>query len=677
MAETVAHRVARLREELNHHSYLYYVLAQPEISDQQFDRLLHELAELEEKHPELKTPDSPTVRVGGQPIEGFKSVRHSVPMMSIDNTYNEADVRAFDERVRKALGGEPVRYVLEPKVDGVASSLRYEKGVLMLAATRGDGTVGDDITAQARTINSIPLRLHDDGKLPAILEVRGEIFMGNADFQRINKEREKEGLEIFKNPRNLTTGTLKQLDPKITAQRRLRFVAHGLGQVEPLPTESYWEWLAMLKVWRLPTNEETTLAKDIDEAIKTIEKFEAIRGKLAYQTDGMVLKVDSFAQRDRLGATSKSPRWVMAYKYAAEQVQTVLREVDWQVGKGGTLTPVARLEPVFVAGTTVSNATLHNIDQIKRLDLHLGDTIVVEKAGEVIPYVRQAVPEKRPKGARPVEPPVKCPSCGAKVEKEADTPYIRCINPDCPAQFRERLKWFCGRKQMDMENVGDKLVDQLVDKGLVKTFADLYRLTKDDLLGLERMGEKSAQNVLEAIEGSKKNGLDRLLAGIGIPHVGNRVAYVLASSFGSLDALEKASIEDLSTVNEIGPAIAKSVHDFFHNKAGQHAIAELTKAGIDPAMEVKKADAAAGALPFAGQTIVVTGTLPTLGRTEIEEMIVKLGGKASGSVSKKTSFLVAGESAGSKLDKAKELGIPVLTEAQFLAKAAGGDETSG
>jgi DNA ligase (NAD+) len=663
--------VAKLREELNRHSYLYYVLAQPEISDQQFDKMLKELEALENQHPELKTPDSPTVRVGGQPIEGFKQVKHVVPMMSIDNTYNEADVRAFDERVRKLLGSEPVAYVLEPKVDGLASSLRYEKGSLVLAATRGDGKTGDDITAQARTINSIPLRLHDDGKLPDILEVRGEIYMSNADFQRINKEREKEGLEVFKNPRNLTTGTLKQLDPKITAQRRLRFVSHGLGQVEPQVTESYWQWLNLLKTWRLPTNEETSFAKDIDEAIAIIKKFEEIRGKLAYQTDGMVLKVDDFKQRDRLGATSKSPRWVMAYKYQAEQVQTILREVDWQVGKGGTLTPVARLEPVFVAGTTVSNASLHNIDQIRKLDIHIGDTIVLEKAGEVIPYVRQAVPEKRPKGAKPVEPPTKCPSCGAKVEKEAETPYIRCINPDCPAQFRERLKWFCGRKQMDLENIGDKLVDQLVDKGLVKTFADLYRLTKEGLLSLERMGDKSAQNVLEAIEGSKKNSLDRLLAGIGIPHVGNRVAYVLAGNFGSLDALEKASPEQLSSVMEIGPAIAESVHHFFHNKAGQHAIAELKHVGIDPKMEVKKPDAEAGELPLAGQTIVVTGTLPTLGRTEIEEMIVKLGGKASGSVSKKTSFLVAGESAGSKLDKAKELGIAVLTEEEFLAKVSG------
>jgi DNA ligase (NAD+) len=667
MSESIAHRVAKLREELNHHNYLYYVEAKPEISDQQFDRLMRELIDLEEKHPELKSPDSPTVRVGGEPIVGFKQVEHAVPMMSIDNTYNEEDVRAFDERMRKALGDESITYVLEPKVDGVASSLRYEKGLLVLAATRGDGRVGDDITAQAKTINAIPLRLHAGKNLPDILEVRGEVYMNNADFQRINSERQAEGLEVYKNPRNLTTGTLKQLDPKITAQRRLRFISHGLGEVNPLPTQSYWEWIKLLKTWRLPTNEHTSHANDIDAAIKIIEAFEKERGKLPYQTDGMVLKVDDFRQREKLGVTSKSPRWVIAYKYAAEQVQTVLKDVEWQVGKGGTLTPVARLEPVFVAGTTVSNATLHNIDQIRRLELHIGDTIVLEKAGEVIPYVRQAIPEKRPKGAKQVEQPEKCPSCGAKVEKDTDGPYIRCVNPDCPAQFVERLKWFCGRKQMDLENIGEKLVDQLVENGLVKTFADLYRLTKESLLTLERMGEKSAQNILDAIEGSRKNGLDRLLAGIGIRHVGNRVAYILASNFGSLDALAEATVEKLSEVNEIGPSIAESVHEFFNGKSGNHVIAELKAVGLDPKMEVKKPDAAEKLL-FAGQTIVVTGTLPTLGRTEIEEMIVKLGGKASGSVSKKTSFLVAGESAGSKLDKAKQLGIPVLSEEEFLKK---------
>jgi len=668
MGQTIANRVAKLREEIERHNYLYYVEAKPQISDRDFDRLLKELIDLEAQHPELRSADSPTQRVGGEPIEGFEQVRHAVPMMSIDNTYDEAEVRAFGERVRKALGDAKVAYVLEPKVDGVASSLRYEKGMLVLAATRGDGRVGDDITAQARTINSIPLKLAGDD-VPAVLEVRGEIFLANAEFQRINKERADAGEEIFKNPRNLTTGTLKQLNPKITAQRRLRFVSHGLGEVQGKMPDSYWEWLMLLKSWRLPVGEQTSRAEDVDQIIAGIEAFKEVRGKLAYQTDGMVVKVDSLAQREKLGATSKSPRWVIAFKYAAEQAQTILREVDWQVGKGGTLTPVARMEPVFLAGTTVSNASLHNIEQIQRLDLHIGDTIVIEKAGEVIPYVHQAVPAKRPKGAKPVQPPEKCPSCGTKAIKEQDTPYIRCENPDCPAQFRERLRWFCGRKQMDLENIGEKLVDQLVDTGLVKTFADLYRLKKDDLLKLERMGDKSAQNIIDAIEGSRQCTLDRLLAGIGIRHVGNRVAFVLASNFGSLDALSEATEEQLSAVNEIGDVIAHSVHDFFHSKAGKHVISELQSVGIDPNMQKPPADGAK--LLFAGQTIVVTGTLTKFSRDQIEKLITDLGGKAAGSVSKKTAFLVAGESAGSKLDKAKELGVPVLTEAEFENKIKG------
>ncbi len=677
MSKSVEQKIAHLRAELDHHNYLYYTLAKPQVSDQEYDRLMRELIELETAHPELITPDSPSQRVGGEPSDAFRTVEHAVPMMSIDNTYDEAEVRAFDARVRKSLEGEAVQYVVEPKVDGVSLGLRYEKGVLVMAVTRGDGRRGDDVTPNARTVSSIPLRLtpHEDKSsrkhhsvpLPDILEVRGEVYMTNADFQRLNTQREAAGEEVYKNPRNLTTGAIRQLDPRITASRRLRFVCHGLGQVEPLPVDTYWKWVEILRDLRLPVSEQTTHAKNIDEAIAAIEAFNESRGKLAYQTDGMVVKVDSFAQRDRLGATSKAPRWVIAYKYAAEQMQTVLREVDWQVGKNGTLTPVARMEPVFLAGTTVQNATLHNLDQIRRLDLHLGDTIVIEKAGEVIPYVRQAVIEKRPKGAKPIEPPLKCPSCGAKVEREEGAKYLFCVNPDCPAQLRERLRWFCGRNQMDIEHVGDKLVDALADAGLVKTFADLYRLKKEDLLGVERLAEKSAQNVLDAIQKSRGCGLDRLLSGIGIRHVGNRVAYVLAQHFGSLDALAAASNETLSEVMEIGPVIAESVFEFFHNKAGQHAIAELKAVGIDPKLDKPAADAPR---PLAGQTIVVTGSLPTLGRMQIEEMIVKAGGKASGSVSKKTSFVVAGEAAGSKLDKAKELGVAVITEAEFLGKLA-------
>jgi DNA ligase (NAD+) len=666
MGDTATSRIAQLRSELEHHNYLYYVEAKPTLSDREFDRLMKELTDLEAAHPELASPDSPTQRVGGQPIDSFASVEHAVRMMSIDNTYDEAEVRAFDERVRKRLGSETPWYVLEPKIDGVAATLRYENGSLVLAATRGDGRVGDDITAQARTIQAIPLRLHDDGqKIPAIVEVRGEIYMPNAEFLKLNQSREAAGEEVYKNPRNLTTGTLKQLDPKITAQRKLRFISHGLGQVDPLPVQSYWEWLQLIRHWRLPVAEHVAHAKTIDEVISTIEKFAEVRGKLAYQTDGMVVKVDRFDHRQTLGTTDKFPRWAVAFKYKAEQMQTELKAVDWQVGKGGTLTPVARLTPVFLAGSTVSNATLHNIDQIRKLGVHEGDTIVVEKAGEVIPYVRQVVPEKRRSGAKEIQPPTHCPSCGSVVEKDPDGPYIRCINPDCPAQFREKLKWFVGRNQMDIENVGEVLVDQLADAGFVKTFADLYRLKHEQLIGLERMGEKSVASVLASIDASRSRSLDRLLAGLGIRHVGNRVAYVLAIHFNSLDTLSAATVDELSATHEIGDVIAQSVHDFFHSASGHKAIAELKAVGLDPKMEKPPASES---LPLAGKTIVVTGTLPTLERKAAEDLIVKLGGKASGSVSKKTSFVLAGEAAGSKLTKAKELGIEVIDEAEFLAR---------
>jgi len=662
MPSSTEQKIEKLRQELERHNYLYYQ-GKPEISDREFDAMMRELIELEKAHPELLTPDSPSQRVGGQPIEGFKTVEHSVPMMSIDNTYDEAEVRAFDARIRKGLGDGSIAYVVEPKVDGVAASVRFEKGAMVLAATRGDGRRGDDITVNARTIQSIPLRLHG-ADVPRVLEVRGEIYMSSAVFQQINKEREEAGEEIFKNPRNLAVGALKQLDPKITASRKLRFVAHGLGEVDPTPTQSYWECLKLFRKWHLPVSEHTTFAKSIDEVIEAIEKFAEVRGKLAYQTDGVVIKLDSFEQRDRLGATSKAPRWVIAFKYAAEQMQTVLREVDWQVGKGGTLTPVARLEPVILAGTTVQNASLHNIDQIRKLDLHLGDTVVVEKAGEVIPYVRQAVPEKRPKGAKPIEPPTKCPSCGSKVEKEPDGPYIRCDNPECPAQFRERLRWFCGRGQMDIENVGEALVDQLIDAGLVKTFADLYRIKKEQLLELERMGEKSAQNVVDGIAQSKSRPLDRLLAGLGIRHVGSRVAFVLAQEFGDLASLRQATVERLASIHEIGDVIAQSVYDFFHGEAGRHTIAELNRVGVDPKAE----RASRGSPALAGKTVVVTGAMKKFKREEIERLITGLGGRAAGSVSKKTSFVVAGEDAGSKLAKAKELRIEILTEDQFLKR---------
>jgi DNA ligase (NAD+) len=671
MSQSVEKRVAQLRKDLHHHNHLYYVEQRPVISDREFDKLLQELIDLEKAQPELITPDSPTQRVGGEPITELKPVRHAVPMMSIDNTYSDEEVRAFDERVRKALGGEQPAYVLEPKIDGASVSLRYEDGALVQAATRGRGNVGDEITANARTIRSVPLRLRQDGarvKIPHILEVRGEVYMDNDDFQRVNKEIVAEGEEAYANPRNLTAGTLRRLDPRIVAKRRLRFLAHGLGQVEPMPVQTYWEWVELLRDWGLPLPQYVQRVENVDEALKVIHEFEKVRRQLPYMTDGMVMKVEAFRQREKLGATSKAPRWVIAYKYETEQQPTVLKEVRWQVGKGGNLTPVADLEPVFIGGVTVTHATLHNIEQIQRLDLHLGDTVVVERRGEVIPYVAEVVLDKRPKGAKKVEAPRKCPSCGSKVEREPDTPILSCVNPECPAQFRERLKWFVGRTQMEIDHVGEKLIDQLIDAGLVKTFADLYRLTKDQLQNLERMGERSAQNVIDSIQNSRDRGLDRLLAGLGIRHVGNRVAHVLASHFGSLDALMKASREELSEVNEIGPVIAESVHDFFSNKAGKMVVAELKEIGIDPKMEVKRPEEPSGEQPLAGQTVVVTGSLEKFKRQEIEELIVKLGGRASGSVSKKTSFVVAGADAGTKLEKAMQLEVPVLTESEFVAK---------
>ncbi|HSV15682.1 MAG TPA: NAD-dependent DNA ligase LigA [Tepidisphaeraceae bacterium] len=713
-------RIEQLRQELNHHNYLYYVQSRPAVSDREYDRLMQELIDLERANPDLIAPDSPTQRVGGEVQTELKPVRHAVPMMSIDNTYSEAEVRAFDERVRKALDGQQPSYVLEPKIDGTSISLRYEGGKLVLAATRGRGNVGDDVTINARTIKSIPLTLKDTP--PKILEVRGEVYMDNDDFQRVNKEIEAEGEEPYANPRNLTSGTLRRLDPKIVAKRRLRFLAHGNGQVEPMPAKSYWEWTQMLGQWGFPLPKEVSHVPGVDAALKFIHQFEKLRPKLPYMTDGMVMKVDAFAHRDQLGATSKAPRWVIAYKYETEQQPTVLKDVDWQVGRTGQLTPVGKLEPVFIGGVTVSNVTLHNIDQIQRLGIHIGDTIVVERSGEVIPYVVEVHKDKRPSGAKSVQPPKKCPACATPVVREAlteghaayrcvneacdvfferkrvkraklptDCPVcgkpvelldsgidILCPNDLCPGRMKEAIRYFCGRSQMDIEGLGDVLVDQLVERGLVRTFADLYKLKPQDLAGLtseveqggksvtRTVGDKVAQKVVKNIDNSRNQPLDRLLAGLGIRHVGNRVAHVLASHFGSLDAIAGATQEQLAAVHEIGEVIADSVHDYFHNDAGKLVVKALKNVGVDPKMEKPAGDGAA--LPLSGQTVVVTGTLPTLGRQEIEELILKLGGKASGSVSKKTSFVVAGESAGSKLDKAKELGVPVLDEAGFLKK---------
>ncbi len=668
---TPEQEIAELQEQINRHDYLYYVEGKPEISDREYDRLFDRLKELEAAHPELATPDSPTQRVGGEPIEGFAHVTHAVPMLSIDNTYNEAEVREFDGRVVKGLEGGAYEYIVDPKIDGVSASLRYEDGVLVLGATRGDGRTGDDVTANVKTIRSIPLRLR--GKdWPQVLEVRGEVYWPRKEFDAFNTKREKEGLEQFANPRNATAGTLKQLDSKVVAGRGLAFTAHGFGEIVASAPSSRREFetaadlFAAMKRWGIPTNPHTRICKNADEVIAFIEKWESQRHDLPYETDGLVVKVNRLDQRETLGSTSRYPRWCIAYKYAAEQAESVLRSVDFQVGKLGTITPRAVMDPMQLSGTTVRHATLHNFDQVERLDVRIGDTVVVEKAGEIIPQVIRVVAEKRPKDAKKIVPPKKCPVCGGVVAKDEGGVYIRCINPSCEAQLKERLRYFCGRDQMDVEGAGEVLVEQLVDSGLVHQFADLYALKdrRDALVALERMGEKSADNLLAGIERSKKQPLARVLAALNIRHVGAATAEVLAEHFGEMGRIAEATEDELQQVEGVGPELASSIRQFFSSAAGRKAWQSLCEAGVN--MKQPKT-ARSGEQPLAGKTIVVTGTLENWGRNEVERLIKELGGKPVGSVSRKTDFVLAGSDPGSKLAKAHELHVKVLSEADFMS----------
>ncbi len=670
---SVQERIDQLRQELRRHDYLYYVQAQPEISDQQYDQLMKELEQLEREHPELATPDSPTQRVGGQPIEGFATVEHKLPMLSIDNTYNLDEVREFDRRVAKALGTASHCYLVEPKIDGVAATIRYEAGRLIQVATRGDGWKGDDVTNNARRIGSIPLSIplkEAEGAgvpIPRVLDVRGEVYWPTQEFSRVNAERAEAGEATFANPRNGAAGTLKQLDPRIVAQRKLAFVAHGVGVVEPLPDEerydSSWEFMSLLQQWGLPWSRAARKCESVEQVCEFITEWAEKRYDLPYETDGMVVKVDSVRQRAELGQTSKYPRWCIAYKYAAERAETPLRSVTFHVGRQGTITPVAHFDPVPLAGTTVENASLHNFDQIARLDVREGDTIVVEKAGEIIPQVVQVVAAKRPKHAQPISPPTQCPQCAGSVLRNEGGVYLRCVNPECPAQLKERLRFFAARDQMDIENLGPALIEQLVDQGMVRHFADLYHLTRMQLTGLERMGEKSAAKIVHGIEESKQRGLVRLLAGLGIRHVGGRAAELLAERFGGIDELSAASEEQLSEVPGIGPVIAASVRKFFSDPQAQQSIGRLKDAGLN--MTAERSTAPAGELPLSGKTMVVTGTLEHFSRSEIEETIKRLGGRVTSSVSKNTDFVLVGEDAGSKADKARQLGVKMLTEAEF------------
>ena len=670
MAKDVRKRIEQLRNEIRRHDYLYYVLNQPEISDQQYDKLFAELKALEQANPELMTPDSPTQRVSGQPLEGFATVRHAVPMLSIDNTYNADELRAFDERVRKQLKSCDYDYVVELKIDGVAISLRYERGELVTAATRGDGEVGDNVTANVRTIKAVPLVLLGPdahrGRIPDVLEVRGEVYMPTKSFLKLNKQREEAGEPTFANPRNAAAGSLKLLDARITAQRNLSFFAHSIGESrstsgEPLAANHY-QTLQRFKKFGLPIDPHTRRAKNIEQVINICSDWGERQPKLDYKIDGVVIKINHFEQRDMLGATGRAPRWCISYKFPAERAQTVIESIDVQVGKSGILTPVANLTPVQLSGTTVKRASLHNFDEMRRLDARCGDTVLIEKAGEIIPQVVQVKTELRPAHTKAFKVPTKCPNCGSAVVKDEEGVYIRCVNFNCLGQLKERLRYFAGRDQMDIEHLGPSLIDQLVDRGLVKNFADLYKLQKSQLAGLERMAEKSATNVIEAIEKSKTRPLWRLIAALGIRHIGGQSAQLLVEHFGSLDALMAADREGLEAIDQIGPRMAQSVYEYFRNPQNRAVVDELLAEGVRP--EKPKKVMRSGKL--AGKTVVVTGTLEKFTRQQVEQAIRQAGGKPSSSVSKKTDFVLAGKEPGSKLDKARKLGVKVINEKQFL-----------
>lgn len=667
MAKDIKKQIERLRDEIREHDYLYYVLNQPKISDQQYDKLFIELKALEKANPQLITPDSPTQRVSEQPLEGFAAIRHAVPMLSIDNTYNADELRAFDERVRKQLApavdkqGIDYDYVVELKIDGLAISLRYEEGVLVTAATRGDGRVGDDVTANVRTIKAVPLVLLDGDKIPAVLEVRGEVYMPTSAFIKLNKLRTEDGEPAFANPRNAAAGSLKLLDAKITAARNLSFFAYATGQVSSPLAENHYQTLQRFKKLGLPVNPNIRKAKDINEVIGICLASSEKRLKLDYLIDGMVIKINRFEQRDILGATGRAPRWCISYKFAAEQAETIVESIDVQVGKSGILTPVANLRPVQLAGTTVKRASLHNFDELNRLGVRCGDTVVVEKAGEIIPQVVEVKKNLRPVGTKPFKVPEKCPNCGSAVAKDENGVYIRCLNPDCLGQLKERLKYFAGRGQMDIENLGTALIEQLVEAGLVKNFADLYKLQKPELIELERMAEKSADNVIKAIEASKTRPLWRFVKALGIRHIGGQSAQILAEYFGSLGALMSAGQQELAEIDQIGPTMAESVYEYFRDTKNQVVIKELLTAKVTP-----RQPRARRSSKLAGKTIVITGTLENFTRQQIEQAIRQAGAKSSSSVSRKTDFVLAGENPGSKLDKASKLGVKVISEKQFM-----------
>lgn len=659
-----ATRAAELRKLLNQYSYEYYVLDRPSVPDAEYDRLLRELQEIENAHPELITPDSPTQRVGGEPLSGFVKVVHDTPMLSLANAFNEADLRDFDRRVRETAG-DRYEYVCELKIDGLAISLKYENGLFVQGSTRGDGTIGEDITANLRTVRSIPLRLNE----PVTIEARGECFMPKKSFEALNRIKEENGEEPFANPRNAAAGSLRQLDPKIAASRNLDTFMYAIGDTTGLNIAAHSEGLAYLEKLGFKVNKETRICRDIGEVLEFIAEWTEKRPALPYEIDGIVIKVNDYAQEAALGTTVKSPRWAIAYKFPAEEVVTKLTGIEVKVGRTGVVTPTAILDPVRVAGTTVQRATLHNEDLIREKDIRIGDYVIVKKAGDIIPEVVRPIPERRTGEERAFSMPSHCPDCGSELVRLEDEVALRCINPNCPAQIREGLIHFVSRNAMNIEGLGEKVISQLFAHELIHNVADIYRLKKEELLQLERMGEKSVSNLLAAIEASKKNSLEKLLFGLGIRHVGAKAAKILAEHFETMERLSEATREELEAIPDIGEKMADSIVAYFENEEALGLVRELAVLGVNMVYKgPKRAEKRNADSPFDGKTVVLTGKLVNMTRNEAKEKLEALGANVTGSVSKNTDLVIAGEDAGTKLTKAEQLGIEVWDEAAFLER---------
>ncbi|MFA7563856.1 MAG: NAD-dependent DNA ligase LigA [Candidatus Neomarinimicrobiota bacterium] len=660
--DALREKAKELRRQIETANYNYYVLDNPTISDAEYDRLMRELEQLEAAYPELRTPDSPTQRVGAQPLDEFKTVTHRVPMLSLDNAMDEGEIRDFAIRVQKSLPGETVQFVCEPKIDGLAVELVYENGVFISGSTRGDGITGEDITQNLLTIRSIPLRLMPNLPIPTLLEVRGEVYMDKADFQRLNEQQLKEGKPLFANPRNSAAGSVRQLDPQITAKRPLKIFCYGLGSLEGYFFQTHHEFLEALLKWGFRVNPLIEIAKEVEALIAYYHKIESIRDSMPYDIDGVVYKVDSLAQQAKLGIKSRSPRWAIAGKFKAQQEVTQIIDIEASVGRTGAITPVAHLKPEQIGGVTVSHATLHNQDEIDRKDIRIGDWVVVQRAGDVIPQVVKVITERRTGNEKRYSIPANCPVCGTPVVREEDEAKHRCPNINCPAQIKASIEHFASKRAMNIEGLGEKLIEQLVDSGLIKNVADIYSLRKEQLLTLERMGEKSAQNLLDAITASQNVSLARFIYALGIRNVGEHMAKVLAKAFGSLERLSQASEEELMAIEGVGPIVARSVRNFFNAESNRQTIEKLLSSGIRISSEqdYKQKE------EIAGKTFVFTGTLTNFTREEAQALVEKYGGKSASSVSKKTDYVVVGENAGSKAETARQLGVKILNEAEFL-----------